>query len=62
MEEIEKYFNCPYCGETISMMLDISTGSQQYIEDCEICCRPIEIKYFLNGDFIKKFYTYRTDT
>ena len=62
MEEIEKHFNCPYCGETFSMILDISAGSQQYIEDCEICCRPIEIKFSINGDFIENFDASRTDT
>ena len=39
----EHYFQCPYCWETISMLLDPST-SQTYIEDCEVCCNPIEIR------------------
>ena len=34
---------CPYCGETIELVLDLSAGGQQYIEDCEVCCRPITI-------------------
>ena len=62
MEEIEKHFNCPYCGESISMMLDISAGKQQYIEDCEICCRPIQIKFSIYDDFIENFYASREDT
>ena len=62
MEAIEKHFNCPYCGEKISMMLDISSGSQQYIEDCETCCRPIEIKFSITDDFIENFNSSRTDT
>jgi transcription elongation factor Elf1 len=41
----ERHFPCPYCGERISMLLDLSTGNQQYVEDCEVCCRPIEIRY-----------------
>jgi len=32
---------CPYCGESFSTLIDISAGSQEYIEDCQICCRPI---------------------
>ena len=32
---------CPYCGESFSTTLDTSAGSQDYIEDCQICCRPI---------------------
>jgi hypothetical protein len=34
---------CPYCGETIELLIDESAGEQQYIEDCSVCCRPIEI-------------------
>ncbi len=32
---------CPYCGEAIEMSFDPSAGSQEYVEDCEVCCRPI---------------------
>lgn len=39
----EHYFICPYCWETISMLLDSSVLSQTYIEDCEVCCNPIEV-------------------
>ena len=31
---------CPHCGEVISLLLDTSAGSQRYIEDCHVCCRP----------------------
>ncbi len=34
---------CPYCGEVISLIVDCSTESQHYIEDCSVCCRPIEV-------------------
>jgi len=36
-------FKCPFCLENISVMLDPSENKQQYIEDCEVCCNPIEI-------------------
>lgn len=39
----EHFFQCPYCWEEISMLLDPSISQQQYIEDCEICCNPIEL-------------------
>ncbi|ALJ04908.1 hypothetical protein APS56_07135 [Pseudalgibacter alginicilyticus] len=44
----EHYFTCPYCWETISMLLDSSVFKQVYIEDCEICCNPIQVsvKFF----------------
>jgi len=34
---------CPYCGESLEILIDCSVGSQDYIEDCQICCAPIEI-------------------
>ena len=46
MEEIEKFFKCPYCLQKISMLLDVSVdGEQSYIEDCEVCCQPIQVSY-----------------
>lgn len=35
--------NCPYCGELIELVLDLSVAEQDYIEDCFVCCRPIQI-------------------
>ena len=34
---------CPYCGERIELAVDASAGDQQYVEDCQVCCRPISI-------------------
>jgi hypothetical protein len=34
---------CPYCGEVITLLLDASAGPQRYIEDCQVCCRPITV-------------------
>ena len=42
---MEHEFGCPYCGEPISMVLDLSVPAQAYVEDCEVCCRPIEVRY-----------------
>ncbi len=36
--------HCPYCGELIQLIVDCSQPEQHYIEDCEVCCRPIEIR------------------
>lgn len=33
--------HCPYCGESFETNVDASGGSQEYIEDCYVCCRPI---------------------
>ena len=33
---------CPYCGESFETQVDSSSGSATYVEDCQICCQPIE--------------------
>lgn len=33
--------NCPYCGEAIEVLIDSQEVGQQYIEDCQVCCKPI---------------------
>ena len=35
--------HCPYCGEPIELLLDDSVEHQRYVEDCQVCCRPIEV-------------------
>lgn len=40
----EYCINCPYCGETFDVFLDLSAGNQQYTEDCQVCCKPIEFR------------------
>lgn len=35
---------CPYCGEDVELAVDPGGGAvQRYIEDCEVCCRPMEL-------------------
>jgi len=43
---------CPYCGETFETEIDVSGGSQEYIEDCYVCCRPIvfQVEIDANGE------------
>lgn len=49
----EHFFQCPHCWEEISMLLDVSVPRQKYIEDCEICCNPIELHVsFENGELV----------
>jgi Cysteine-rich CPXCG len=45
----ERLVRCPYCGEPFSTVIDCTAGSQAYVEDCPICCRPIEIQVTLSG-------------
>lgn len=39
---IEEALQCPYCGEEITLLIDGSVEMQEYVEDCEVCCRPID--------------------
>ena len=53
MPEIsETHISCPYCGESISVLVDDSVPEQSYVEDCQVCCRPIvlDVSVGLDGD------------
>jgi transcription elongation factor Elf1 len=52
---MEHYFFCPFCGEEISMVLDLSVRRQTYVEDCEVCCNLIEITYSAEGGELSSF-------
>jgi hypothetical protein len=45
MLETTAEVSCPYCGETITLLLDLSVESQSYIEDCSVCCQPMTVSY-----------------
>jgi transcription elongation factor Elf1 len=42
---IECRISCPYCAQSMEVVLDLSGGSQSYIEDCQICCQPMQIRF-----------------
>lgn len=54
---MEYFFTCPYCWERISMILesDEEGGATDYVEDCEVCCRPIELKFQLEEEMVVHF-------
>ena len=52
---IEHGFECPYCGESITMLLDPSSADQIYVEDCEVCCNPISIGFRIEEDTVVDF-------
>lgn len=56
----ENPVQCPYCGEMQTTLIDTSAGNQHYIEDCQICCSPIQFVIELDhtGD-IKQIITRR---
>ena len=52
---IEHFFQCPYCWETISFLLDKSIEKDILIEDCEVCCNPIEVSVVLHNGELESF-------
>ena len=51
----EDFFRCPHCWEDISMLIDVSQRQQTYIEDCEICCNPIQLSVTTEAQTITAF-------
>lgn len=50
--ESEVQVKCPYCGETVEITIDSAGGTaQEYVQDCEICCRPwqVQVHYAVDG-------------
>jgi hypothetical protein len=45
----ETSVHCPYCGAQFTALVDVSGGDCDYIEDCAVCCQPIE--FALRLDF-----------
>ena len=41
---------CPYCGERIELVVDSSAGSQEYVEDCSVCCRPMDVHMHVDAE------------
>jgi hypothetical protein len=40
---IEANVTCPHCGEVFPLQIDTSQSEQTLIEDCTVCCRPINL-------------------
>ena len=51
---LEHAFTCPYCWETITMLIEPLAVAeevvQEYVEDCEVCCNPIVVRFSLVSD------------
>ncbi len=52
---LEQFFICPYCWEQISVLLDPDMSGEIYIEDCQVCCNPIEIGFIIADTEVIKF-------
>jgi len=59
LEEIT--VSCPYCGENFDTTVDLSAGDQNYIEDCYVCCQPIQFDIKTNDYQLESVSTYTSE-
>ena len=52
---IEHYFNCPHCWQNQLKIIDSSVKEQSFIEDCEVCCNPLEFNLRVENNVIEIF-------
>ena len=48
-----KSIPCPYCNESLDVVVEASVHEQEYIEDCQVCCRPITYRVRVEPDEIR---------
>lgn len=49
----EQHLQCPYCLQAITILLDLGIDSfASIVDDCEVCCRPIEISYMVEDGLV----------
>jgi len=54
LELVERRIECPFCAESMTIVVDLSAGAQSYIEDCQVCCQPMQISFDLDDDRLCK--------
>jgi len=52
---IEHYFDCPHCWENQLKMIDPSVNNQSFIEDCQVCCNPLEFNLIIQDNTLQSF-------
>ena len=50
MQQSTEPITCPYCGRVVEVLVDPSVPFQEYVEDCEVCCRPITLTISVEGE------------
>lgn len=53
--------SCPYCGETIEVLVDPSVEQQSYVEDCQVCCRPMNMTVTVDGEGVAHVHAQSED-
>ena len=48
----QQSISCPYCGECLEVLINTEDAAQEYIEDCQVCCRPMTfvVTMAMNGE------------
>ena len=46
---IAQQIRCPYCDESMEIVIDLSAGDQSYTEDCQVCCQPMQLSFQASG-------------
>lgn len=41
---------CPYCGEPVELAVDATAGNADYVEDCPVCCRPMQVSVVVEDE------------
>ena len=57
----EQQVSCPYCGEVFTSFVDLSQGNHQTVEDCYVCCRPINFLIESDGQSLLRIETVTDD-
>ena len=52
---LEYCFDCPHCWQNQLKMIDPSILNQQFIEDCETCCNPLEFNIQVQENIVQSF-------
>ena len=58
---LEEYFDCPYCWQNQLKMVDPSIENQNFIEDCEVCCNPIDFHIKVENNEVVFFNSVKID-
>jgi len=59
---MENQAQCPYCGETVQVLIDEGGGSSQsYVEDCPVCCRPWTVEVHVTASDEAEVFLSRQD-
>ena len=58
---LEEYFDCPYCWQHQLKMVDPSIENQNFIEDCEVCCNPIDFHIKVENNEVVLFNSEKID-